>query len=284
MKPALVFATAGGDVIHCQYARLYPAYQPNGRELPSWSEELIGLEELFDLVRAAETRARAQEERMRAMEQRSDASRVALAGILAERCRWREARSLLEQELATGEDVSALHALAGLHARGGRTREAVAAYERLIRAHGSDGRANLWRYQAARLRLDADARRRVAGAEAAAETVAARKILGTLSGLAEDPGLALRARLTLTRAALEAEDSDESARQLAWLAAHTAAEALPWTADLLLEVMELESRAERAQRAAEYGWRLVRNFPNSVEAQVAKHGMLGGGLIVAGPR
>jgi len=289
VKPALVLMTGSGDVLHCNYARLYPGYDAQGREMPGWSESLLSLEDLLDLVNRVEARRRAEEKTIRALQERRDAgASVALAQIQAGRGRPERARALLEGVLQAAEDRPAREALADLLAETGNVRRAREEYGRLIRRHPADERLERWRHDAARLYLIEVTERGGADGATDPQVAAGLTTLRELAHSVEDEELAISSRLALARAAQALGDGAAVTRELAWLAPRTGPGETcrpPWTARLVLQLVELELQTGAARKHAErHGWQLVRTFPDSPEAQITKHGMLGCGLLIAAPR
>jgi len=276
VKPVLVFMTGSGDILHRQYARLYPGYDFRGREMAGWSESLLSLEELLDLLDHVEARRQDEEKTIHALRERHDAAAsVTLARFQASRGRPRCARVLLESVLEAGADLPARVALADLLAETGDTRQARLEFERLILRHPADERFDHWRHQAARLCLRDVVERRVVDPVNDPQLAAARTTLRELAHSVEDEELAIRSRLVLARAARDLDDAAAFTRELTWLAARTGPGRTcrpPWTARLLLQLIELES----GEDAESHAWKLVRTFPDSLEAQITKHGMLVG--------
>ena len=278
VKPALAFLTPAGDVVHVQYARLYPAFHVNAVEMSDWSEALLTMEDLLRLVDTAEARAAEQAATLARLEGRTDAPSVlARARLLAARARPLEAQRALEALLVEAPHVEAGEALAALHAEHARHARAAATYERLLAGHPEHPRAPRWRVESAEQRvLDVlGASREEAGA--AAKPVAR---LTTLVTTIEDEGLAIRARLVLGLAARLAGNQVALDAQLAWLRARlgTAPTVRPvWTPAMLMRFHELALGMTPASQveAREIVWKLVRTYPDSVETQKAKHGMLG---------
>ena len=293
--PALVFLNGAGDVLHRQYARLYPAYDATARALPGWSESLMGLEDLLALVTQVERAMQTEAVRIRTLEERSDAdARVSLADIHAGRCQPERARGLLDSVLAEGEHEGASDALAALDAGARRPRRAAEIYERLLGRHPDHQSAERWRHVAARIELEEllrelEMQRRDDSASATDERLAsARRALRRLAHATENPELAIEGRLSLADAAHALGDDEALKIELVWLADRLGCEETcraPWTGPRLLHLIELEECGGEVQRGHAHAHlrQLMHTFPDSSEAQRAKHGMLGGPIRVGGP-
>jgi len=280
--PALVFMTGAGDILHRQYARLYPAYDAMGQEMPDWPESLLTIAELLDLVGSLETRRDADESVRRSLQELPSAENaVALAQIEVSRGWPDRAEALLTGALRAGEDVHAREALTSLLAETGRTGRAREEYERLVQRNPLDERHVRWSQEAALLRLQ-EIMGQGRGDPAVDRQIApTRKALDQIARSTADPELVLRIRLALARAAHDLDDDATFARELAWLAAHTGPDETcrqPWSAGLLLELINLEFSDDDKSllNAYRHGWQLIRTFPDSPEAQIIKHGRLRG--------
>jgi Tfp pilus assembly protein PilF len=279
VDPVLLLMTPEGDILHRQYTRLYPAYDAQGGAFPDWPETLLTAEDLLALVRrVAAERTQREEEVRRLQETEGAAAAIALASIYRSRGRPERARDALRALLDSEPSVEAREALADLLDAMGSPDEARAEYEALLRSDAGHERADQWRYDVERLRLTTGWAAAPATASDADDPVA---VLRRLAETVSDEELAARIQLTLVKAARIRGKEDDFRAGLAWLAERVGTEEnvdVPkWTAPTLYLLLEVELMAGRAwrRRAEASGWQLVRTWPESTEAQLAKHGMLG---------
>lgn len=282
VQPALVVITPDGDVAHIQYARLYPAYFGNRVEMSSWSEALWGSREILAMLRDARARIAAEDATLAALRARSDlTARTEEARILKRRGRSAEARALLETALETSRGANAARAstaeagtidarllLAELYAEAGHGAKGEALRAEVLAHHGSDPRAETWAFELAAARIH----RRTSDAEAT-------DTLNRLAEKAEDPALRVRSRLALGHAAHERADLTGLKGQLAQLFPLLDAEgacAPGWSSAMLFSLAHLAQLAgeDYETRAATYAALVARCHPDSIEAQIVKHGML----------
>ena len=292
VRPALLLLTPEGDVLHVQYARLYPAYHFNAVEMSGWSEVLWTSKDVLALVERVETQRTQDDARLAALAaQDTPEALVEHARMLAARARPARARALLERAIEAKPSVEAHELLAELHVTGGRAADARAAFRALLALAPSDPRADDWRLRAARLLV-----LQVDRAEAATrkgsqdeEYAEAMRVVRQLAKNAEDPAIRIRSQLTLGRVWHAVGDHEALGRQLAGIEAPGEGDvACPerWTPAMLIELADLELMVggRFAQRATAHAWLVTRCFPDSVEAQRVKHGMLDGNIRITEPR
>jgi hypothetical protein len=285
VDPVLLLMTGTGDILHRQYTRLYPAYDARGGAFPDWAEALFTLEDLIALVVRVERDRPARDadlERLR--ESEGGAAAIGLAAAYRERGWPERAAEVLRSVLRTGDDVAAREALAELLEATGSTDEARAEFETLSAAHPDDDRVPRWRFEALRLRLESGWATPPTAEPGSSDAEDPVVILQGWSEAESDDELHARIHLTIAKAARVRGDEDAFAEALDALARHVGTEedAVPpaWSAPVLLSLLEVELMAGSSwrRRAAEHGWHLMRRFPDSIEAQLAKHGMLGATL------
>lgn len=291
VRPALALLAPDGDVLHVQYARLYPAYHFNGVEMSSWSEALWTSKDILALVDRVEARRKVEDARLEALARESGAAAlVERATILAGRARPERARALFERALEQGMSVEAAEPLAALHAKRTRPDDARALYARLLAHAPEHPRAESWQHQAARLlALQVDRAQAAAGAEPDAVDptyAAALADLRRLAKRARDPAVRIQSALSLGRVAYATAERAALSRLLEPLAAKLDPNGdcpAHWTPAMLLELSDLElvSGGRFEARATAHAWMLSRCFPDSVEAQRIKHGMLDGNIRTA---
>jgi len=278
VQPAFLFLDGDTNVIHRQYAKLYPAYLPSGAAMDTWPEALLGLDDLLALVGHVETLRRTQEAQIASLrEVQTTEARVELARLLRERGRPEDARAVLEKALVAGEDAGLRAELALLEEEVGRFDAAHGHVEALLRSRPDAPDAPGWRLTSARLRLEQviqdGAPRLAPSPEQAAALAEVRKLAASEAPAA----LVVGARLLLARAAqIWKGDLEEHLR---WLGPRTGdgERAAPgWSPLMLRQLVEMEQGQDVAlrQEAARHARQLVATFPDSVDAQRIKHGSL----------
>ncbi|MCP5069517.1 MAG: hypothetical protein GY946_23360 [bacterium] len=280
MEPALLLLNGNGDILHVQYARLYPAFHINGVERSDWGEALLTVRELLALVDRVAREHETQNKRTVELLKREDpAAALALARIHVDRVRRESALAVLEGALKSAPDLDVREALADLCVIMGRTQRAQTEYERLLVQHPEHTRAPHWGYALARLVVEEAIDKGDVDRFADSRVAAARATLTSIGGNSANEPLALRSRLVLARVARSMGDVTGLKAHLDWLGARTGAQETcrsPWSPRMMMVLIGLECGAGPAFRAKsrDHMWQLVRTFPDSKQTQRAKHGML----------
>ncbi len=279
LLPAVAVLSPEGDVIHRQYAGLYPVFVEKGDLLEGdWAPPLTA-KGMLAIVRSAVERHAAVVRLAESRPAGKDAAQqLERAAALVELGRTAKSIALLESVCADKAQVEAGALLAWLLVKASRQADAAARYEALLADHPKHADAGTWGYEAAHLRLAAlppgPGEQR-----AAADLVIAK--LETLYKTARSESVRLRSALSLAeRFALEGDEKRLQAR-LAWLAEQAGtAERAPavWTARMLFRLASLEMRPGAPallERSERHYRMLLTGHPDSFEAQQVKHGVIG---------
>jgi len=268
LTPAVVVLSPAGDILRRQYAELYPAFDEAGVVVPGAGIGQLSVEALLAVVdRALATEARARE----LGTQDTTAARVALAAIRSEQGRTKESLAVLTEAWRRARSPVVGAALAPVLVTAARGVEAAAIYETLLTSWPKHADQETWRYEAARLRLEAN--------DPASAPEARRQIEALASG-AKSLRVRLRSRLSLAeRLRIEGDEAGADKLLKGLDAQAGAGERAPaaWTARMLFRLGGVEARPDAVMiaRAERHVRMLMRTFPESFEAQQVKHAMLG---------
>lgn len=287
VKPALALLTPEGDVVHVQYARLYPAYHFNGVEMSSWTERLWTSREILAMVERAEVQDRRERNRLAALAGKDDAAAgLEHASILLRRARPARAEAILDALVARSEGPEAGELRAGLLSGRERRAEARAAYRALLERFPAHARAAHWRFTVARsVALEVERTGRREGAPHDPELAAALEALHALADDGSRPMLQLRSRVALARHASATEATESLERHMDWITARLRLDDIcddTWSPALLMEIVDVGMLAGAAYQTPSRGITeaVLRCWPDSIEAQQIKHGRLDGNVCM----
>ncbi len=283
VQPALALLAPDGDVAHVQYARLYPAYHFNGVEMSSWTERLWTSRDILAMVERVAGAEAAERRRLTALAARSGPeAAIERARILWRRGRPGQALAVLDATLAAASSPAAGEFQAQLLAERGKRQQARRALQALLAAHPSHPRAPFWQLKAAAaVAQETDRPRGEDGTPGDPELAKALRTLRALASGAAPLAVRIGSHLALARFRCGCAGMPGQREHLDWLAERLASDGprgTSWGPELLMELADLAMQAGPAyeRKSATYTRAVVRCYPDSVQAQQIKHGLLDG--------